>query len=375
MHGTAQQHCLVVEDLLMCSDTQHVGSGGKDWVPLRLVWAAPDKRSSSSSSSRQHGSHASGSSSGGGSSGGGGSDRAGEPNRPGLDPPVQPVRLPVVIFLHPTGANMSSEHHKQESYAAAGYLAAAIDCHHHGERCAAQDFFGGASRGVYNDALVRAWRTGPERPFLLDNVWDIVALLDYLETRPDVDMARIGITGTSLGGMHSWLAAVVDSRISVIAPTIGVQCFKWAVDHDRFQGRVSSIQPLFDAAAADMQKRTVDAAVVQAVWRKLMPGLLDHYDAPMSLPSLAPRPLLIANGELDDRCPMEGLQEALRLTQAEYERVIREQQPSLSEQELSTAVAGRFQLYVEKFSGHRETSGMNSAVRQFMDKHLLNAGL
>lgn len=55
---------------------------------------------------------------------------------------------------------MSSEHHKQESYAAAGYLTAVIDCHHHGERCAAQDFFGGASRGVYNDALIR-WAAEP----------------------------------------------------------------------------------------------------------------------------------------------------------------------------------------------------------------------
>lgn len=34
-------------------------------------------------------------------------------------------------------------------------------------------------------------------------------------------------------------------------------------------------------------------------------GLLEQYDAPHSLPLLAPRPLLIANGELDPRCPIE----------------------------------------------------------------------
>ncbi len=67
-----------------------------------------------------------------------------------------------------------------------------------------------------------------ERPFLLDNVWDIGALLDYLGTRPDVDAARIGITGVSLGGMHSWLAAALDTRIAVAAPMIGVQaCASW----------------------------------------------------------------------------------------------------------------------------------------------------
>lgn len=34
-----------------------------------------------------------------------------------------------------------------------------------------------------------------ERPFLLDNVWEILHLVDYLSERPDVDPERIGITG------------------------------------------------------------------------------------------------------------------------------------------------------------------------------------
>ena len=42
----------------------------------------------------------------------------------------------------------------------------------------------------------RAWRPeGTERPFLLDNVWEILHLMDYLSERPDVDPERIGITG------------------------------------------------------------------------------------------------------------------------------------------------------------------------------------
>ena len=70
-----------------------------------------------------------------------------------------------------------------------------------------------------------------ERPFLLDNVWDVMILLDYLETRPDVDSARIGITGVSLGGMHSWLAAALDERIAVAAPMIGVQVGLFSLLH------------------------------------------------------------------------------------------------------------------------------------------------
>jgi hypothetical protein len=34
-------------------------------------------------------------------------------------------------------------------------------------------------------------------------------------------------TGKSLGGMHAWLAGVLDDRISVVAPVIGVQVGGW----------------------------------------------------------------------------------------------------------------------------------------------------
>lgn len=40
-----------------------------------------------------------------------------------------------------------------------------------------------------------------------------------------MDAARIGMTGVSLGGMHTWLAAAADERVAVAAPMIGVQFF------------------------------------------------------------------------------------------------------------------------------------------------------
>lgn len=77
--------------------------------------------------------------------------------------------------------------------------------------------------GVTRRARGRAWRGSGEHPFLLDNVYDLQRLLDYLEARPDVDPRRIGVTGISLGGMHSWLLAAVDERVAAAAPMIGVQ--------------------------------------------------------------------------------------------------------------------------------------------------------
>lgn len=45
-----------------------------------------------------------------------------------------------------------------------------------------------------------------------------------------------------------------------------------------------------------------DAAVVQSVWHRLLPGLLEDFDAPKSLHCIAPRPLFVVNGRDDPRC-------------------------------------------------------------------------
>lgn len=48
--------------------------------------------------------------------------------------------------------------------------------------------------------------------------WCGMRLVDYLETRDDVDMDRIGITGHSRGGKMALLTAALDERISLVVP-------------------------------------------------------------------------------------------------------------------------------------------------------------
>jgi len=206
---------------------------------------------------------------------------------------------------------------RQEDYARAGYLTAAVDSRYHGER-AHPALPGPAARAVYEEALVKAWRDGVERPFLLDNVWDQLLLVDYLLTRPDVDAARIGVAGFSLGGMHAWLLGAADTRIAAVAAVSGVQGFGWAVRNNSFHDRVASIPKVFAAACADMQRCAVDAGVVHAVWCRIAPGLVDLFDGSASLPLLAPRPLLVASGEKDGRCPLPGMLEACARARAAY---------------------------------------------------------
>lgn len=104
---------------------------------------------------------------------------------------------------------------------------------------------------------------------------------------------------------------------------------------------MDSLSHFFAAAASDLGKASVDAETVRRVWNRIVPGmdilklrsaqtdrptkpihtgsssmtqgtwmmvagLLDSYDVPMSLPCIAPRPLMVAMGGEDPRCPLQG---------------------------------------------------------------------
>jgi dienelactone hydrolase len=53
-------------------------------------------------------------------------------------------------------------------------------------------------------------------------IWDVSRLIDYLETRSDVNATRIGIMGHSLGGQMAVWCAVYDSRIKVVLSSCGI---------------------------------------------------------------------------------------------------------------------------------------------------------
>ncbi|MES2737936.1 MAG: acetylxylan esterase [Verrucomicrobiota bacterium] len=109
--------------------------------------------------------------------------------------------------------------------------------------------------------------------------WAGIRALDYLETRPEVDKTRFGITGRSGGGAYSWWVAALDDRIKAAAPTAGVTTMRNHVVDGCVEGHCDCM----------FQVNTYR-------W---------DYDRLVAL--VAPRPLLICNTDKDDIFPIGGV--------------------------------------------------------------------
>ena len=121
--------------------------------------------------------------------------------------------------------------------------------------------------------------------------------------------------GISKGGMETYLAAAVDPRIAAAVPVIGVQSFAWALANNAWQARVETIFAAVAGAARD-GLRPIDAELVQEFYDRVVPGIYDEFDAPAMLPLIAPRPLLVINGDSDALTPLPGVRKARRLRKA-----------------------------------------------------------
>jgi predicted esterase len=235
-------------------------------------------------------------------------------------------RLPAVIVLHGTGDSKEGMLDWAGELAMRGFLAVAIDGRYHGER----------TKNGYENAILRAYKSGKEHPFLYDTVWDVMRLIDYLEARDDVDPKRIGLIGISKGGMETYLAAAADPRIAVAVPCISVQSFRWALENNAWQARVGTIQSAVEGAARS-DRATLNAQFVRMFYDRLVPGIYSEFDGPAMLPLIAPRPLMVINGDSDSLTPLPGVMLAAN---------------SASEAYAKAGAKEKFVLRVQKNTGH-----------------------
>jgi dienelactone hydrolase len=109
-------------------------------------------------------------------------------------------------------------------------------------------------------------------------VWDLMRLIDYIETRQDCDAARIGCAGLSGGGLQTlWLTAL-DDRI------------KCAVISGYFYGYKQSLLEMPENCSCNY-----------------VPGLWEQADMGDIGACIAPRPLLIETGDQDELNGRDGV--------------------------------------------------------------------
>jgi dienelactone hydrolase len=261
------------------------------------------------------------------------------------------TRLPAVILLHGTGSRKESNLALAKRLAERGFLAIMPDGRYHGERSKK-----GTGTDDYFPAIAQAFKDGKSHPWLYDTIYDVLRLIDYLQTRPDVDPKRIGMMGFSKGGMETYLAAAADERIAVAIPCIGVQSYRWALDNDQWKPRIGTVQGAADLAAKEAGVDKIDKAFAQRFYDRVVPGIYDQFDGPAMLPLIAPRPLLVINGDSDDKTPLPGVKFAADAARAAYEKA---------------GASDRFVLKVQEKTGHKVNPDSTDDAVAWFEKWLI----
>lgn len=159
---------------------------------------------------------------------------------------------------------------------------------------------------------------------------DLMAALDALAVHPNVDPARIGTLGISMGATHAYWLAALDERIAACAHLCAF----------------ADIGPLIETGAHDLH------GIYMTV-----PGLLEKGDMGDVAALVAPRPQLVGSGLKDPLTPPDALNPALNRLRQAYD---------------SQGVSDRLTVLTSPDTGHEERPGMRAAVLEFLRLWLLD---
>jgi dienelactone hydrolase len=159
---------------------------------------------------------------------------------------------------------------------------------------------------------------------------DDLSALDYLSSRAEVDAARIGVTGISMGSTRAWWIMALDERPRA---AVCVGCMT------RYE----------ELIRAGMLK-------AHGIYY-YVPGMLRHFDTEAVIALGAPRAMLFMTGDQDGGSPVEGVRHLGQIVQKVY---------SLHGAE----AAGHFENAIYPGVGHVYLPEMWEKTLAWMKKHL-----
>lgn len=230
-------------------------------------------------------------------------------------------RLPAVLYLcgHSKGKVNAPYQANPRWFGQHGYVALVLDPIQLGE---AQGFHHGTYRDERWDWPSRGYTpAGTE-------VWNAMRALDYLETRPDVDSDRMGVTGLSGGGVISWCLGAADERVKVVVPV----CQSGSIEHV-------------------VTDRATDGHCDCAFWINYYRWCWPDVGA-----LIAPRSLLIASGSEDTLWRPYGYRDVAHRIRRQYDTL---------------GADGHFDL-VEDLTPHGYTPKLRRAIFTWFNTHLKN---
>lgn len=167
-------------------------------------------------------------------------------------------------------------------------------------------------------------------------LWNAIRALDYLETRPDVDMKRVGVTGRSGGGATSWWVLATDDRPACFVPVAGI------VD----------LHSHVCEGATERLKKGVVAGHCDCMYMVNA----HRWDFPLVAALAAPKPLLLGNSDADHIFPVPG-----------YRRLA----DKVSKVYKLYGAEDKFQL-LETKGPHKDTPELRVGINKWMNRWLKN---
>jgi dienelactone hydrolase len=156
-------------------------------------------------------------------------------------------------------------------------------------------------------------------------VWDLTCAVDYLYTRSDVDVERIGAIGHSLGGQEVCWLMLFDQRVKAGVCSCGIGTFE-----------------------------TILRNGVNHNFAAYIPGLLQVGDMDELIATLAPAPLFISAGTRDWLFPIDGVRRIVHTAYKAYANINAEES---------------FQYY-EFPDGHGFSAELRARAYAWMDRWL-----
>ena len=175
--------------------------------------------------------------------------------------------------------------------AGTGPFPAMLALHGHGGSCdvvfdSTSIYHGMADRFARGGYVVLA-PSFPHREYCATMLWDLLRLVDILQSRPDVDRDRLGVAGLSMGGEWTMWSAACDPRLKA-AVVSGWMC---------------TTEGVFAVPNCEC-------------WE--LPGLVDLMDVCEVHLLIAPRPVLFESAELDSCFPIKFTRQGFARIQAGY---------------------------------------------------------